>query len=61
MALDRLGLTAGEAVMVGDSREADIAGARMVGMGTILYAPAGADAADADFVVRSFAELARLL
>jgi HAD superfamily hydrolase (TIGR01450 family) len=60
MALDRLRLSAGEAVMVGDSREADIAGARAIGMRTVLYAPDGAEAGDADVVVTSFAELARL-
>jgi HAD superfamily hydrolase (TIGR01450 family) len=61
MALDRLGVAAADSAMVGDSREADIAGARAVGMRTVLYAPAGADEADADVVVRSFAELARLV
>jgi HAD superfamily hydrolase (TIGR01450 family) len=60
IALDRLGVTAGQAAMVGDSREADIAGARGVGMRTVLYAPEGAGAGDADVVIASFAELARL-
>ena len=58
IALDRLRLSAGDAAMVGDSREADMAGARAVGMRTVLYAPGGADASDADVVVASFAELA---
>jgi HAD superfamily hydrolase (TIGR01450 family) len=61
LALDRLGVAAADSAMVGDSREADIVGARAVGMRTVLYAPAGADAADADVVVRSFPELARLV
>ena len=61
IALDRLGVSAADSAMVGDSREADIAGARAVGMRTVLYAPAGADPADADVVVRSFAELSRLV
>ena len=44
--------------MVGDSLPSDIAGARAVGMRTVLYAPAGAPADAADLVVGSFAELA---
>ncbi|HEY7517793.1 MAG TPA: HAD-IIA family hydrolase [Methylomirabilota bacterium] len=60
IALRRLGLAAHEAAMVGDSIVSDIAGARAVGMRTVLYAPAGAPAGSADVVVRSFAELARL-
>jgi HAD superfamily hydrolase (TIGR01450 family) len=61
IALGRLGVTAADSAMVGDSREADIAGARAVGMRTVLYAPGGAPATDADVVVRSFADLARLV
>ena len=56
----RLGLAPGEAAMVGDSVESDIAGGRGAGMRTVLYAPAGAPAGTADVVVRSWAELARL-
>jgi HAD superfamily hydrolase (TIGR01450 family) len=78
IALERLGLTAAETAMVGDSVASDIRGGRGVGMPTVLYAPAGAegaseraegasvrtegervDEAEADVVVRSFAELAR--
>ena len=59
IALDRLGLTAAEATMVGDSPESDVAGGRGVGMRTVLYAPAGAPAGAADVVVRSWSELAR--
>ncbi len=58
--LERLGLPAGRVAMVGDSLASDILGARGVGMPTVLYAPHGAAAAEADAVVQSFAELARL-
>jgi 4-nitrophenyl phosphatase len=58
IALERLGLLAAEAAMVGDSVRADIAGARAVGLRTVLYAPAGAPPGAADLVVTSFAELA---
>jgi HAD superfamily hydrolase (TIGR01450 family) len=60
IALRRLGVAPHESAMVGDSVTSDIAGARAVGMRTVLYAPEGAVAGDADVVVRSFAELARL-
>jgi 4-nitrophenyl phosphatase len=61
IALERLGLAAPEVAMVGDSVPSDIRGARAVGMRTVLYAPAGGGAAaEADLVVRSFAELGRL-
>jgi len=58
IALERLGLAPAEAAMVGDSVPSDIAGARAVGMRTVLYAPEGAPADAADLVVGSFAELA---
>jgi 4-nitrophenyl phosphatase len=60
IALERLGVAPHEAAMVGDSVASDVAGARAVGMRTVLYAPGGAAAGSADVVVRSFAELARL-
>jgi 4-nitrophenyl phosphatase len=61
MALDRMGLAPGAAAMVGDSVPSDIRGARAVGMTTVFYAPAGgAPTGEADVVVGSFAELARL-
>jgi len=61
IALERLGLAAATTAMVGDSVPSDIRGARAVGMRTVLYAPAsGAPAGEADLVVDSFAELARL-
>ena len=48
--------------MVGDSLEADIRGARRVGIQTVLYAPDGGPASDEpDLTVRSFAELGRVL
>ena len=73
IALERLGLAAGETAMVGDSVPSDITGGRGVGMPTVLYAPAGAserpagaseraagaEASAADVVVASFDELAR--
>lgn len=59
MALARLDLPAAAVAMVGDSVGSDIRGGQAVGMPTVLYAPGGADeTGDADFVVRSFAELA---
>jgi 4-nitrophenyl phosphatase len=62
MALERMGVAAVEAAMVGDSVPSDIRGARAVGMATVLYAPDGdGAAAEADVVVRSFVELAARL
>ena len=58
MALERLGVEPAAAAMVGDSVPSDIAGARAVGMRTVLYAPHGGAPGEADLVVRSFAELA---
>jgi HAD superfamily hydrolase (TIGR01450 family) len=60
IALRRLGVAPRTAAMVGDSLTSDVAGARAVGMWTVLYAPDGAPADAADAVVRSFAELGRL-
>lgn len=60
IALRRLGLAPHQAAMVGDSPVSDVAGARALGMRTVLYAPDGAPADSADVIVRSFAELARL-
>jgi HAD superfamily hydrolase (TIGR01450 family) len=63
LALARLGLAPAEAAMVGDSLPSDIAGARRVGMPTVLYAPDGDPGGQpgADVVIRSFAELAALV
>jgi 4-nitrophenyl phosphatase len=60
MALERLGLTPADAAMVGDSVPSDIRGARAIGMHTVLYAPDGPSASEADVTIRSFADLARL-
>jgi len=61
IALERLGLESAATAMVGDSVASDMKGARQLGMRTVLYAPAGgASAPEADLVVRSFAELARV-
>jgi len=61
IALERMGLPSAAAAMVGDSVLSDIRGARAVGMQTVLYAPDGnAPTGEADVVVGSFAELARL-
>jgi 4-nitrophenyl phosphatase len=60
IALERLGLAAAQAAMVGDSVPSDIRGGRGVGMRTALYAPGGTEASrEADVTVSSFAELAR--
>ena len=60
IALERLGLLAPDVAMVGDSVASDVRGGHAAGMPTVLYAPGGApDAAEADVVVASFAELAR--
>lgn len=60
IALERLGFGAAEVAMVGDSVASDVRGGHAAGMPTVLYAPGGApDAAEADVVVSSFAELAR--
>jgi HAD superfamily hydrolase (TIGR01450 family) len=61
IALRRLGLAPAQAAMVGDSVESDVAGGRAVGMRTVLYAPEGASPGVADVVVRSWAELGRLV
>ena len=61
IALARLGLAPEVTAMVGDSVPSDMVGARAVGMRTVLYAPEGGRGpGDADVVVASFAELARL-
>ena len=60
IALERLGLSADAAAMVGDSVPSDVRGAQRVGMRAVLYAPDGSSATDADVTIRSFAELAAL-
>src|SRR5512133_1866380 len=52
-ALDRLGATAADAMHVGDSLEADVAGARAAGLEAVLVARNGAQAPDGVRVVAS--------
>ncbi len=47
--------------MVGDSVDSDIRGARRVGMTAILFAPHGGPDGVAHYMVRSMAQLKRLL
>jgi len=61
LALARMGLTAEEAAMVGDSVDSDVRGARRVGMTAILFAPDGGPDGVAHYMVRSMAQLKRLL
>ena len=61
---DRLGVTAGEAVMVGNSLERDISGARNAGITSIWLKVPGSeepDAVEADFSITGLAELPALL
>jgi len=62
-ALDQMGVTAGEATMVGDSLLHDVIGARRAGMrGILLARGSGAGAVEADIpVIRSLSELATLI
>lgn len=61
-ALERLGSTPAEAVMVGDSVKRDIAGAKGLGMKKALVCASGeAPAAGQDWTIRSVAELEALL
>jgi len=55
--LDQTGTDPAGAVHVGDDATADVAGARAVGMRAIHYAPGGAGVAQADAVLRRFADL----
>jgi HAD superfamily hydrolase (TIGR01450 family) len=61
LALERMGVRADEAAMVGDSMDSDIRGARRVGMTAILFAPGGGPDGVAHVVVKSMAQLRRLL
>jgi HAD superfamily hydrolase (TIGR01450 family) len=61
LALARMGVTAEEAAMVGDSVDSDVRGARRVGMTAILFAPQGGPDGVAHYMVRSMAQLKRLL
>lgn len=57
LALDRAGVDASEAVMVGDSYRADVAGARSAGMDARLLDRAGDATVDDVQIMRSLAEL----
>ena len=61
LALKRMGVTETEAVMVGDSVDSDVRGARRIGMTAVLFAPAGGPDGVAHYMVRSMAQLRRLL
>jgi putative hydrolase of the HAD superfamily len=62
-ALERLGCSAAEAVMVGDDAAVDIAGAAAIGIPTILVCRDGSELpqTSADFVVTSLRDLAPML
>ena len=61
LALGRMGLTADEAAMVGDSVDSDVRGARRVGMTAVLFAPKGGPDGVAHYIVKSMPQLKRLL
>jgi HAD superfamily hydrolase (TIGR01450 family) len=61
LALRRMEVKETEAVMVGDSVDSDVRGARRVGMTAVLFAPAGGPDGVAHYMVRSMAQLKRLL
>jgi len=61
LALKRMGVTETEAVMVGDSVDSDVRGARRIGMTAVLFAPGGGPDGVAHYMVRSMAQLRRLL
>ena len=61
LALRRMGIGETEAVMVGDSVDSDVRGARRVGMTAVLFAPGGGPDGVAHYLVRSMPQLRRLL
>lgn len=61
LALQRMGLSVDEAAMVGDSVDSDVRGARRVGMTAVLFAPKGGPDGVAHYMVKSMAQLRRLL
>ncbi len=61
LALARMRLEASEAAMVGDSVDSDIRGARRVGLTAVLLAPKGALDGVAHYMVKSMAQLRRLV
>lgn len=58
IALDRLGVSASDALYVGDLYEVDVVGARAAGLDVVLLDPAGANAGRDVRIFRSVAELA---
>ena len=61
LALSRMGLGPDEAAMVGDSVDSDVRGARRVGMTAVLFAPHGGLDGVAHVMVKSMAQLRRLV
>jgi 4-nitrophenyl phosphatase len=61
LALQRMDLGVDEAAMVGDSVDSDVRGARRVGMTAVLFAPRGGPDGVAHYMVKSMAQLRRLL
>jgi HAD superfamily hydrolase (TIGR01450 family) len=61
LALARMRLEASEAAMVGDSVDSDIRGARRIGLTAVLLAPKGAIDGVAHYMVKSMAQLRRLV
>jgi len=61
LALSRMGLSAEDAGMVGDSVDSDIRGARRVGLTAVLFAPKGGLDGVAHYMVKSMSQLRRLL
>ena len=61
LALARMGLTAEDAAMVGDSVDSDIRGARRVGLTAVLFGPKGGLDGVAHYMVKSMSQLRRLL
>jgi glycerol-1-phosphatase len=61
LALQRMGVTADDAAMIGDSVESDVRGARRIGITAVLFAPRGGPDGVAHYMVRSMVQLRRLL
>ncbi len=61
LALARMGLKAADAAMVGDSVDSDVRGARRIGLTAVLVAPKGALDGVAHYMVKSMAQLRRLV
>jgi len=61
LALQRMGVAPEEAAMVGDSVDSDVRGARRIGITAVLFAPHGGPDGVAHHMVRSMAQLRRLL